>query len=145
MNASEAISQMLVEYYDHRRESLGTFCREDMCLILLEGDPIPWTSAEGGEAYLDWAEGRLKRGYSDLTLTRIRSDASVYELFDHIQYVGKSRTAVLFHYTADGTPSGKGLAYYGTLSRVVPTGWDANSSRIASDHVVLKPTMVSSL
>lgn len=112
--------------------------REDMMMILLGDDPIPWGKTDGGSFTYQLGRGR----YEDLTLTRIRSDANLRWLYLHINDVGRRTKVVQEHLNGNGARTGSGLIYEGRIARVLPMSYDANGNGVGLDRVVIEPSSV---
>lgn len=134
-----SVTDMIMSFEEYRSVPKGTYCRKDSVLILLDEDPVPWTSVRGGDVV---QAGRWGKKYSDLVLSRIRSDTTVLSLPIHISRVGGRSKVLLAHFTSDGKKSGHGLVYEGVLARVDPADFDANANDVAEDRITIIPKSI---
>lgn len=117
-----------------------TYIREDMGLVTIDGDPIAWDSARGGDI--------VTRPYrrpmiEDLVLERVRRDDGPQALVKLARRVGDRATITVAHLDMDGNPTGRGFRYEGTLVSVHLSPYDANSAKVATDRIVLRPSSLT--
>jgi hypothetical protein len=118
------------------------YIREDMMKVTVNDDPVPWDKAQGGDVV---TRSTRRTIIEDLALERIRRDDGVPAIVRLTKHVGDRAIITLEHLDMDGSPTGSGVVYEGTLIVVAPADYNANGSSVAKDRIVLRPTKLYSL
>lgn len=113
--------------------------------ILVAGDPIPWDRSEGGGKIAERKRGREHRYHTPLILTRVRSDETAGLIAQHIANAGEPTTVTAEHMSGKRETTGSGLEYAGKISTVKPAEYNANSTEMAVDQIIVSVSSVRAL